>query len=74
MARRRLLSDELWARHLEPPADEREITRHYTLGAEDLAQIAARRGDANRLGYALVLEALITVAACALMLKRIAPS
>ena len=55
MARRRLLSDELWARHLEPPADEREIARHYTLGAEDLAQVAARRGDANRLGSALVL-------------------
>jgi len=55
MARRRLLSDELWARYLEPPTDEREIACHYTLGAEDLAQVAARRGDANRLGYALVL-------------------
>ncbi|MBP6797727.1 MAG: Tn3 family transposase [Luteimonas sp.] len=55
MARRRLLSDDLWARHLEPPTDEREIARHYTLGTEDLAQVAAKRGDANRLGYALVL-------------------
>ena len=55
MARRRLLNDDLWARHLEPPTDEREIARHYTLGAEDLAQIVAKRGDANRLGYALVL-------------------
>ena len=55
MAKRRLLSDDLWARHLEPPTDEREIARHYTLGGEDLAQVVAKRGDANRLGYALVL-------------------
>lgn len=55
MARRRLLSDEVWARHLEPPADEREIARHYTLGPDDMAVVAAKRGDANRLGYALVL-------------------
>ncbi|NEU14985.1 Tn3 family transposase [Methylobacterium sp. BTF04] len=55
MARRRLLGDDMWARHLEPVPDEREITRHYTLGADDLAQVTARRGDANRLGYALVL-------------------
>ena len=50
MARRRLLGDELWARHLMPSADEREIARHYTLTADDLEQVAAKRGDANRLG------------------------
>ena len=55
MTRRRLLSDDLWARHLEPPSDEREIARHDTLGADELAQVATKRGDANRLGYALVL-------------------
>ena len=55
MARRRLLSDELWARHLAPPTDEREIARHYTLGADDLAHAATKRGDANRLGYTLML-------------------
>ena len=55
MARRRLLSDELWARHFEPPKDEREIARHYTLGPDEMEQVAAKRGDANRLGYALVL-------------------
>lgn len=54
MARRRLLSDEVWARHLEPPTDEREIARHYTLGSDELAQVATKRGDANRLGFALV--------------------
>lgn len=55
MARRRLLADDLWARHLEPPSDEREIARLYTLGPDDLAQVMLRRSDANRLGYALVL-------------------
>lgn len=54
MARRRLLSDDTWARHLEPPTDERGIARHYTLGPDDLAQVADKRGDANRLGFALV--------------------
>jgi Domain of unknown function (DUF4158) len=55
MARRRLLTDELWARHFQPPEDEREIARHYTLGPDEMEQITAKRGDANRLGYALVL-------------------
>jgi len=55
VARRQLLSDEVWARPLEPPAGEREIARHYTLGPDEMAQLAAKRGDANRLGYALVL-------------------
>ena len=47
MARRLLLSNDLWARHLEPPADECEIARHYALGTDELAEVAARRGDAN---------------------------
>ncbi len=51
MARQRLLGDDLWARHLEPTADEREITRLYTLGSDELAQVVVRRGDANQLGY-----------------------
>lgn len=55
MARRRLLGDDTWARHLEPPTDEREIARHYTLGPDDLAQVVNKRGDANRLGFALVI-------------------
>ena len=55
MARRRLLSDDTWVRHLEPPTDEREIARHYTLGPDDLAHVIDKRGDANRLGYALVI-------------------
>ena len=55
MARRRLLNAENWAPLLNPPTDEREIARNYTLAREDLALIGARRGDANRLGFALVL-------------------
>lgn len=55
MSRRRLLTGELWARHYEPPEDEREIARHYTLGPDEMEQVAAKRGDGNRLGCALVL-------------------
>jgi TnpA family transposase len=55
MARRRLLGDDLWARHLEPPADEREIARHFTLTRDDLLAIASKRTNPNRLGYALLL-------------------
>lgn len=55
MARRRLLGDDLWARHLEPPADEREIARHFTLTRDDLLAIASKRTNPTRLGYALLL-------------------
>lgn len=55
MARRRLLGDDVWARLLDPPADEFEIARLYTLTAEDLALIGRRRTDATRLGCALLL-------------------
>ena len=33
---------------LAPPAGERDIVRHYTLTEQDLATIAAKRGDHNR--------------------------
>jgi TnpA family transposase len=55
MAWRRLLGDDLWARYLEPPTDEREIVRHYTLTRDDLDLIATKRTDATRLGFALLL-------------------
>jgi hypothetical protein len=38
-----------------PPTDEREMVRHYTLNHEDLNLINRRRGDPNRLGFALML-------------------
>lgn len=42
-------------RYLEAPADERKVARYFTLGPDELAEVMNRRGDANRLGYALVL-------------------
>ncbi|OAN46241.1 hypothetical protein A6A04_20680 [Paramagnetospirillum marisnigri] len=35
--------------------DERAILRHYTLSRDDIDLIAAKRGDHNRLGYAVLL-------------------
>ncbi|AAW59709.1 Tn3 family transposase [Acetobacter fabarum] len=55
MARRRLLTREALARHLDPSVDEREITRHFTLGPDDLDLIVTRRGDTSRLGFAMVM-------------------
>src|SRR5271169_3762535 len=40
---------------LDPPPDQRELVRHYTLFAGDLAAIRRCRGDHNRLGHALML-------------------
>ena len=55
MARRRLVSAEIWAGHYGAPLDEREIARHYTLTGDDLEIVGRRRGDATRLGYAMLL-------------------
>ena len=55
MARRRLVSPEIWAGHYGAPLDEREIARHYTLTSDDLEIVGRRRGDATRLGYALLM-------------------
>ena len=38
-----------------PATDERGMVRHNTLIPEDLALINRRRGDPNRLGFALML-------------------
>jgi TnpA family transposase len=40
---------------LDPPTDQRELVRHYTLSAADLAAIRRCRGDHNRLGHAVML-------------------
>jgi TnpA family transposase len=39
----------------DPPTEQRELVRHYTLSATDLAMIRRCRGDHNRLGQALML-------------------
>ena len=55
MARRRLLTREALARQFDPPTDEREIARHFTLSREDLDWVSIRRGPASQLGYAMTL-------------------
>jgi TnpA family transposase len=39
----------------DPPTDQRELVRHYTLSAADLTAIERSHGDHNRLGRALML-------------------
>jgi hypothetical protein len=58
MARQRLLSEAVQARLLGFPADVREMIRYATLGSEDFALIAQRRGEANQLGFGLMLVCL----------------
>ncbi len=55
MARRQLLAREALARHYDPPTDEREIARHFTLSREDLDLIAERRGASSRLGSEMMM-------------------
>ena len=55
MARRQRLSETQIAELFEPPTEQRELVRHYTLSDADLAAIRRCRGDHNRLGYALML-------------------
>ena len=49
------MTRELLADHYDPSLDEREIARHFTLTRDDLELIASRRGDATRLGYAMLM-------------------
>jgi hypothetical protein len=55
MARRQLLTREALAPHYDPPTDEREIARHFTLSREDLDLVGERRGASSRLGFAMLL-------------------
>jgi TnpA family transposase len=53
--RRQQLTEVQIATLFDPPTDRRELVRHYTLSADDLAAVRRYRGDHNRLGYALML-------------------
>jgi TnpA family transposase len=53
--RRQELSEAQIAALFDPPTDQRELVRYYTLSAADLAAIRRRRGDHSRLGHALML-------------------
>jgi hypothetical protein len=55
VARRQQLNEHQRAELFDPPVEQRELVRHYTLPSEDLAAAQRCRGDHNRLGYALML-------------------
>ena len=55
MARRQQLSETQLAELFDPLTEPRELVRHYTLPAKDLAAAQRCRGDHNQLGYALML-------------------
>src|ERR1700736_1991042 len=53
--RRQQLTEAQITALFDPPTEQRELVRHYTLSAADLAAIRRSRGDHNRLGHALML-------------------
>src|SRR5450759_1658296 len=55
MPHRELLTESQRLSLQTPVTDERGMVRHYTLSSEDQALINRRRGDPNRLGFALML-------------------
>ena len=55
MPHRELLTEAQRLSLQAPASDERGMVRHYTLSPEDLTLINRRRGDPNRLGFALML-------------------
>jgi hypothetical protein len=55
VARRHQLTEAQITELFDPPSDQRELVRHYTLSDTDLAAIRRCRGDHNRLGHALML-------------------
>ena len=60
MPRRELLTEPQRLAFTEPATAERGMVRHYTLSTEDLALIDRRRGDPNRLGFAVMLCYLLS--------------
>jgi len=58
MARRAFLTDA--ERHclFGVPTAREELARHYVLSTRDLALVEARRGEANRIGFAVQLAML----------------
>jgi hypothetical protein len=55
VARRQRLSEIQLKELFDPPTGQRDLVRHFTLSAADLAMSERRRGDHNRLGHALML-------------------
>jgi len=55
MPRKSLLTPAERSDLMSPPATEEELVRHYSFSERDLSLIRQRRGDANRLGFAVQL-------------------
>jgi hypothetical protein len=55
VARWQRLSEAQITELFDPPVQQRELIRHFTLTAADLAAILRCQGDSNRLGYGLML-------------------
>ena len=55
MSRRSIWSARQRAALFDLPTDEAALLRHYTLSDDDIEQIRVRRGEHNRLGFALQL-------------------
>jgi TnpA family transposase len=55
VARRQHLTETEIAELFDPPTEQRELVRHYTLSDVDLAAIRRCRGEHNRLGHAMML-------------------
>ena len=55
MARRDLLTDSERHALFTVPAAREDLARHYMLSSRDLALVAVRRGDTNRIGFAVQL-------------------
>jgi hypothetical protein len=55
MPRRYILNASERAGLVAIPTDETELIGLYTLSEQDLSAIKQRRGDANRLGFAVLL-------------------
>ncbi len=55
MPRRTALSELEWERLLAVPESEEDLVREYTFTSSELELIRRRRGDANRLGFAVQL-------------------
>ena len=58
MARRELLTDAERQALFSVPAAREDLARHYMLSTNDLALVAARRGSANQIGFAMQLALL----------------
>jgi TnpA family transposase len=54
LARRQRLNEAQITALFDPPTEQRELVRHYTLSETDLTAINRCRGDHNRLGYAVM--------------------